>query len=617
MWLYDIETRGRVNVVQNGLRRHAADPDLRLLVVAARCGDQRIHWKVGDEWDAMEPFLQHVESGGLVCAHNEAYDRTVWNALRGLYDLPRITLDQSVCSAAWFRSFNLPGALDALTRTLLPADERKGKAPKHMWDAAQAYTEADMAAQVEYCVRDVDALHALLQRVPAPTRDFLDQYHACARMNDLGVRVDLDLAQAAVELRPRIERQLVKDLPEGVKPRGPSFLRWLRTRLPDELLETRKLKRDGLTYVTETKLSAGADVRARLLESDLDDETRRALLAFDDANRTSKFAAVLKNAHQGRIHDQFVFAGAAQTGRASARGIQLHNTVRDAADMDTLNAIKARLASVSNADIARAIRPALLGDPWLIWSDWSAIEARVLPWLAGGDLDRFKTDIYIQQARAILGRDNITKEERQVYGKVPVLALGFGGGVNAFQALARNYRVSIPDAEAERVKNAWRRDNAWAPRFWAELERTAKLAVIRGGTYDVQRITVTTGGGALMLWLPSGRPLVYPDARVLPDETLIFRHPTYGVTSTYGGRLAENVTQAEAASLLRDALVRCHDQGLQPVLQVHDEIVCTTDNLDDRHKLQSVMEYVPPWAEGLPLAAETEYGRRYKIPHAT
>ena len=199
--------------------------------------------------------------------------------------------------------------------------------------------------------------------------------------------------------------------------------------------------------------------------------------------------------------------------------------------------------------------------------------------------------------------------------------------MGAFQAMAGGYGVDITNEEANRIKVAWRAANPWAVDFWYALERAAMKAVTRpnelipAGRVQYQFLPGLLGG-TLICWLPSGRWLAYPEAAIndvpkydgeVIEPALTFMHPTYGPSATYGGALAENVTQAESATLLREALVDCEDEELDVVLHTHDEIVIETDTPErDGPLLQEIMEFVPAWAEGLPLAAEVEQGERYK-----
>lgn len=305
-----------------------------------------------------------------------------------------------------------------------------------------------------------------------------------------------------------------------------------------------------------------------------------------------------------------------------------------------LDAVPGKYAgSPPSKKLSMLLRPAFVAAPQrtLVWGDWSAIEARVLPWLAsspGGDavLDVFRTndadpklpDIYIMTAAALLGRDAVelwqeylaeeksAKDARQAYGKVPTLSLGFGGGLGALTAMATNYGVYLDTATALRVVEDWRATNAWAKAFWGKHGRegsyglwgAANSAIENPDTpYVAGRVAYVYDrsylGGTLFCALPCGRLLTYPgikwEWREVEDKKtkkLVDRYQLtflkgYGRKAAWYGVFAENSTQATAASVLRRTLKRL-DKGwhqnddrswrrysdfIPVVMHTHDEIV--------------------------------------------
>jgi DNA polymerase len=278
-----------------------------------------------------------------------------------------------------------------------------------------------------------------------------------------------------------------------------------------------------------------------------------------------------------------------------------------------------------------------------VWSDWSAIEARVTPWLAAspgaervldifraGDCDPALPDIYTLVAADILHKDPraITKSERAI-GKVAVLALGFGGSVGALQNMALNYRIHLEDAEARRIVAAWREANPWAREFWDAIWDAALSAwEAPGAITTAGRLAFTYHadylGGALFMALPSGRLLTYPRPR-WRDADIHDRHgkPTgekrtelsfrraHGRAKLWHGTLCENAVQAVAADILRETVTRIETEpalAFMPIrMTTHDEIVCEVDAARTdaaRVQLRAEMLTLPDWAAGLPLQAE-------------
>ncbi len=378
-----------------------------------------------------------------------------------------------------------------------------------------------------------------------------------------------------------------------------------------------------------------------------------------------KFSAMANQAYDGRVHGSYSFNGAGQTGRFSSRGVQVHNLIRDPLDYDNadlaLDAIEDILDGAEADELrdryglpvsrllARLIRPSFIAPEgrMLVWGDWGQIEGRCLPWLADSPASRAKlelyragVDTYKVAAMPIYGLaspEDADKQQRQV-GKVSELALGFGGATGAFGAMARGYGVSVPEPEARRIVDAWRMANAWAPAFWHELWAAAIAAWQAPGVWHhagkVRYCYMPAlMRGTLVCQLPDGRWLVYPQFKherrveIEVDADGNEREVTRMVTSfmrgwsggagrieLWYGTLAENITQATAASLLRRTLNRLDAQRIEVVLHTHDEVVIECNEADvDRVAalLRKEMLSVPKWAEGLPLAADIETGPYY------
>lgn len=671
----DIETRSRRNVTVCGAHELAADPELRLLCVSYAIADGPVKtWHcafAGGDPDLADPAPDDLaialgDPDTLILTWNAAFERLILNAVRRRYQLPHLPIARFLCIMTWARCFNLPGGLDAATKAWLPKKDQKldGSPTKWMWSLSKPMLpehERDYReGQVPYCERDVHSMRELYKLLPEPTSTFMAEYHASEMINDRGCLMDRDMIEAAITLAPVVDGEIRSELDEitngQVKPRGPSLYQWLLKMLPPELtelLQKNKKYRSGYGWKSRIRPSTDKTVRAALLEA-LDeyegmDDVRDALALYDEANRAAvtKYAAAQNRTdpEDAVLRGQYLFSGASQTGRFSATGLQVHNLIRmvpkealvfiDAILTCDPDHIREVTGMTVNQALSRVIRVAFMAGPGrkLVWGDWSAIEARMLPWLSGDEaaervLDAYRNneDLYVKEAAGIYGKPDadITKDERQA-GKVVILACGFNGGVNAYQAMAKNYGLKVSDAEAGRIVKAWRRNNPWARRFWKALEKAAILAIKNPGRiYTAGRIKFVFAAdllcGSLMAFLPSGRPLVYPNARVVitekfekETETVVFRHPTFGMTDTYGGKIAENVTQGESASLLRALLVRMADVG---VLHTHDECVIEVD-ADEAEtaakRLHDEMLVVPDWAEGLPLAAEVEWGQRYKV----
>ena len=395
------------------------------------------------------------------------------------------------------------------------------------------------------------------------------------------------------------------------------------------------------------------------------------LREFGASAAPKKFQAILDQNVGGRLYGQFTFNGAGQTGRFSGRGVQLQNLTRttlgEGADDDygtweeptvalitdgcTLEQLRSfGKGEVPARKLALTIRSAFIaeGTRTLIKADYSQVEARVLPWLSkskGGEklLDTFRRadadpsapDLYRVNAGGMFGMDpmTISREDRQK-SKVATLACGFGGGKNALLSMAAAYRMHFSDAEAQEIVNKWRAANPWAPAFWGRHTKDDSYGLFGAARRAIASpmLPVVCGrvqfvyisgrrDGMLICILPSGRPLIYPSCKMrdfdvidkVTKKVLDTRHGltfrrARGIIALYGGRFSENITQAAAADLLREAIVRLVDQGYKVISHSHDEIVVECEKADVAQTTAAMEKAMlvadRKWAEGLPLAID-------------
>lgn len=393
-----------------------------------------------------------------------------------------------------------------------------------------------------------------------------------------------------------------------------------------------------------------------------------ARLAFNRVTEGKALAALRKTCPDGRMRGVLVYWGA-HTGRWSGRGLQPQNLpapvkgfTQDAYDVDTPAAVAAieqatKKGVSEEAVLASMIRGILTAERGrvLLMIDYSQIEARVLLWLAGdkGGLQTFleDKDIYMATAAGMFGMtyEAISalgkKSLQRTVGKIATLALGYQGGPGALTAFAEGYNFSFAEngLDPTDVVNRWRdanyliagtRKGIWrTPEgnvvvtrrggLWREYQRAA-IETVRGlGDQEVGRCRFTMKGPHLHIVLPSGRPLVYRNATHEPWEnnygsttkTLVFDSVRFGKVvreATYGGRLCENITQAVARDVMAYAMLRLAEEDFRTLFTVHDEIILSARSEDRLSRAEEIMTQNPPWAEGLPLAAEGETGFRYR-----
>lgn len=466
---------------------------------------------------------------------------------------------------------------------------------------------------VEYCRQDVVTLRAVHRKLGGwPNHTERSVYHTDQRINDRGMRLDLELAAAAETTAEdnRLTDELEISAITGVANPGSrdQLMAWFRERSDQEERGAAAAYPGAVPFDHPNDLQA-ATVE-KLLQQDLPGDVRRVLelrqgLALVAAKKFT--AGLLASNSDGRMRGGFRFFGA-HTGRWAGKGVQPHNFPREqlATEAETSAAIlDVKMGLGADALTLKAlVRPMIMGPLTVV--DYAAIEARVISWLAGEQwaLDAFNDgrDIYVETA----GRMGPQYSRR--HGKVAVLALGYNGGVNSLRALG----ATGTDDELQGIVNTWRSANQRIVRFWKDLE-----TAFRSGGPVGEHLRVESDGGDRAIVLPSGRSIVYHDVHARWKETqygrklgLDFQDPRTGFrTSTYGGRLSENVTQAVARDVLAEALVRLEARGYPVVGHVHDEVLVEGSDVPG---VTAVMTESPPWAGGLPIAAEGDTCDRYR-----
>lgn len=650
----DFETRSTVALRETGVHVYASHPSTAVWCMAyAFDGEEPQIWHPGAELP--REIQDHVIRGGTVVAHNAAFETTIWNLHCTLmYGWPVLSPEQTQCTMAMAYAMSLPGGLGDCA-TALNLDYKKDDAGRRLmlqmckprrvepdgtpiwWD------DADRRARLaEYCRQDVRVEHALfrtlLPLIPQEQRVYqIDQI-----VNNRGVQVDTLAVRRAMELVAHDKRRLdeaMRRVTGGAVPGATATGRlreWLRHR--------------GV----ETTGVAKADVTEMLSDALIPPDVRAALRIRKEAGKssTAKLDKILAGASgDGRLRGLFQYHGAG-TGRWAGRRVQPHNFPRPALTQHQIEvfvdsvlcelgiSIPAAADMVDNfmgdvtSTVADSLRAMLTASPGkdLIAADFSAIEARGLAWLAGEEsvLEVFRGHgkIYELAAAGIykVRIEDVTEAQRQI-GKVAVLALGYQGGVGAFQQLARGYGVQVSDEEAEAIKVAWRAANKNIVRYWYALERAAIEAVrLPGSTTQAgptgRRVKFRKVADHMWCRLPSGRLLCYPFAEldVKPGYAKLKHKSTdstrggkWGETSTYGGKLAENITQAFCRDLLSEAMLRLEEHGYPVVMHVHDEIVCEVpEGFGSVEEMESTMAVVPPWAKDMPIRAEGWRGKRYR-----
>lgn len=653
LWI-DFETRSRCDLPARGVYNYAQDGSTEVLCLSYAFNDEEVvTWRPG------EPFphrvAEAVQYGITIRAHNAAFERLIWTyVLAPDYNLPTPRLEQFYCTATQARANCGPGGLEDVGR-FASADMKKdyrGAQLIRLLSLPQAdgtfrKDEKLLAEMIAYCEQDVRAMRAISKAMRDLSAEELADYHANERINDRGVLVDVDLCKAAVKYASdelvEIE-EIVAEVTNGevASVRSPKMREWVLERVGEEAKKMMVVYKDG-----EKKFSIDKTVRANLLvlaeenPDEIPPAVAEVIQCADDlwASSVAKFSrlAALADEEDHRVRGAFVFAGGSATGRASSYGAQVHNFTRKvaAAPDDVRHAMVRGHSIVPKygkrvTDVLKGmLRPALVPAPGhvLIVADWSAIEARMNPWLSNeptseAKLELFRTgaDVYKVNASKTfhVSVDEIDKEQRQI-GKVQELACGYGGGVGAFAAMGRVYGVHLPESDARRMVDAWRRANPWAVTYWTALESAYTRAMRhKNHEFSAGRVVYMFDGQHLWYALPSGRILCYPYARLEPDGVSYAKASWKPAADAkewprarlWKGLACENITQAAANDVLRASLRQL--DGV--VLHVHDEIVLEVPENDAESataRLHEVMCTPPVWANGLPLEAEVNVMKRY------
>jgi len=703
-WI-DFETRNPVTDLKAaGAYRYSLDAIPIICSYAIGDGPVRkiTRWQ-GLRWrDMPEDFHAHhfdVRQGNTVwAAWNAGFDKAIWNFSTDFHVMEPEHIIDVQCQAA---ASGFPADLKWSSR--LCGGAKKDDAGK---DLIKLFCGVDATHTPEtkpeewldfldYADDDVRAMRDVFKRTRQLSLAEWREYWAMEKINERGAAIDLDMVKTAAALadvdRIRSSHEL-RQITAGevtTVDQVKRMVEWLLFALPDKAhpILTKRLEEvdeDG-TVTRPPKYSLTRKRVEKLIAFCHDCEVADPILLkaaervlqirlYGGSKTPAKFNKMLAQHVDGTLFGQYTFNGAGQTGRASSRGVQVHNLARDTLEYEE-RAIEALVGGCSydhfaalggyepvSRKLSLLIRPAFVPDPGqvFVWSDWSQIEARVLPWLAGNDpgaLARLKIfqdvdrnpnlpDLYTRTAATLshVSVEQVTKAIRQ-RGKVAELALGFGGGLGALQAMAANYGLYLDDAEAKATVETWRTANKWCVFFWgAHLREDGdgaasasyglwgaihRAMAAPGVPQQAGRITYLFQQGwlpgdyhgSLLCILPSGRILTYRDLRSelvdeLDDDDNVVGQSrklrfSRGLSRVHfwHGLACENVVQATAADFLRGTLRRLGDDGAYVRLHTHDEILLQiTDEQRDvaaaTHLLRQRMREGFDWSQDLPLMSD-------------
>lgn len=630
----DLETFSSQPLQKTGVYRYVESPDFEILLFAYSVDGgpvQQIDLACGEKIPS--EVLSALEDETVSkWAFNANFERICLSRYLGYPTGDYLEPDSWKCSMVWAAYMGLPlslegaGAVLGLEKQKLAEGkdlikyfcqpcaptksngQRTRNLPKHSPDKWLAFKR--------YNIRDVEtemSIQARLSKYPVPDGVW-EEYHLDQEINDRGVGLDMKLVRQAIQMDGRSRSELTQAMKELTSLDNPNSVQQMKQWLADNGVETDTLGKKAVAEMLKTappQLQTVLSLRQQLAKSSV-----------------KKYQA-MENAvcADGRARGMFQFYGANRTGRWAGRIIQMQNLpqnhLEDLAEVRGLvragdfDAVEMLYEDVPDT-LSQLIRTAFVPQEnrKFIVADFSAIEARVIAWLAGEkwrqDVFAEGKDIYCASASQMFGvpveKHGVNGHLRQK-GKIAELALGYGGSVGALKAMGA-LEMGLSEDELPPLVSAWRQTNPKIVQFWWAVDRAVMDAVSKKTTTKTHGIVFSARSGMLFITLPSGRQLAYVKPKIGENKFGGSCITYEGVGGTkkwerlesYGPKFVENIVQATSRDILCYAMqtLRC----CSIVMHIHDEVVIEADR---RMSLQAVCDQMgrtPPWAKGLQLRAD-------------
>lgn len=649
----DLETYSSADIKSAGLYKYVESPDFEIILLAYAWDDEPV--RALDLATALPPFSEEMQAikaeeqdviAGLLdpntvkVAHNSAFERAALSKYLH-HDLPPEEWEDTMVLAAMN---GLPQSLDACGAALelqkqkikegtllinyfckpceptIANGGRTRNRPEHAPDKWERFCG--------YCVRDVEVARTIDRRLSryTVTDEERKVWALDARINERGVRIDRELAEAAVAIDEEHTARAKAEMQKLTGLDNPNSVAQLKDWLAAVGLECESLNKSSIK---------------ELMKQATDQTTRRVLELRQLLGKTSvtKYKAMLSAAcSDDRVRGLLQYYGAGRTGRWAGRLVQVQNLpqnhlagidkVRKLVRSQDLELLEYIFDSVPDV-LSQLIRTAFVAKPdhTFLVADYSAIEARVIAYLAG---EKWRQEVFAGSGKIYEASyakafhvpiESVKKgsPERQK-GKIMELALGYGGGPNALVAFGAD-KMGLSADELQELVNAWRAASPTIPRLWRRVEDAAKKALqLPGRRFAVSRegtdavCTYWRDPDALRCQLPSGRVLSYWGARLELEEyrgrpSVVFMGQNqttrkWEKTQTWGGRLVENIVQAFARDCLAVAMVRLAAAGYDIVFHVHDEIIAEAPKGSRWEDMADIMGQPIDWAPTLLLRAD-------------
>ena len=639
----DIETFSSVDLASCGVYKYAASEDFDILLFAYSVdyGPVQVVDLASGECIPYE-ILDALQNPNIIKhAFNASFERvclSFWLAQRKILPLDKNGIPAFLgaagwhCDMIWCAYLSLPLSLEK-AGAVLKVEQQKMKEGKDLikyfcipckptkanngrtrnlpeddpekWEVFKAYNRRDVETEI--------AVERRLSKVPVP-RHIWKEYELDQQINDRGVLIDLELVEAAMKLDEESRDSLVREMCSLTMLDNPNSVVQLKGWLAEK------------GYAVE---SLGRKEVEKMLEDAPEEICKVLSLRLQLAKSSIKKYQAMENyaGKDGRARGLFQFYGASRTGRSSSKGIQLQNLKRN--DLPDLKEAR-ELVKCGNGEavelfydsipdtLSQLVRTALIPEPGkkFIVADFSAIEARVLSWLAGEKwrMETFASggDIYCATASKMFHCNVVKHGENgglRQKGKQAELACGYGGSVGAMKAMGA-LDMGMQEEELKPLVDAWRAANPKIVDFWWDVDEAAKECVRTKGKTDVGNIGFRYQSGMLFIDLPSGRSLTYIKPKIEENdfggESITYMgvgvNKKWERLESYGPKFVENIVQAIARDLLMEAMGRM--DGLRIVAHVHDEVIIEGDQKLDVREICGLMGETYRWSEGLMLSAD-------------
>ncbi len=628
----DIETYSSVDLAKSGVYRYAEAPDFEIILFGYSVDSGPVQVVDLASGEAIPQEIQSaiLDSKVIKWAFNAQFERVCLSKYFGVWLEP----DSWRCTMVWSAYLGLPLSLEGAAiitgvdkkkltegkeliryfsvpcKPTRSNDGRTRNLPEHApdkWDRFKAYNLRDVEAEL--------SIQAKLQKFPVPEEEW-QNYILDQQINDRGIQLDLELVSKAIQCDEKVREELTSRLKELTELENPNSVVQMKKWLSENGLETDSLDKASVKEL----LKDAPDHLSEVLEL-------RQLLAKSSVKKYS----AMENAvcADGRARGLLQFYGANRTGRFAGRLIQVQNLPQNhlpdlkqarclvrGGHYEALELLYDSIPGVLSELIRTAFVPKK-GYKFIV-ADYSAIEARVIAWLAGETWrnEVFATHGKIYEASASqmfrVPIEEITKgSPLRQKGKIAELALGYGGSVGALKAMGA-LDMGLTEEELKPLVYAWRNSNPNIVRLWWDVDRAVKEAVTERCRTETHRISFEYRSGMLLIRLPSGRQLTYVKPRIginsFGSESVTYE----GIGGTkkweriesYGPKFVENIVQALSRDILCYSMRKLDEKDFDIVMHVHDEVVLEVPIEISVQDICALMGHTPPWAQGLLLRAD-------------